>query len=164
MKPQNAFLILISLFIFMGCQQQEKKQKIVLKPYPEAKIVDTTDVYFGHEVKDPYRWLEDDNSDETAEWVKQENEVTFDYLGQIPFRDKIKSRLEQIWDYPKYSVPFKEGDNYYFFKNSGMQNQSVLYKQTGLDAEPEVFLIPILFRRTALLLCRVWLLIKRAKM
>ncbi len=145
MKPQNALLITILLIIFMGCEQKEKKERIVLKPYPNAKIVDTVDVYFGKEVKDPYRWLEDDNSEETAEWVRQENEVTFDYLSQIPFRDKIKDRLEQIWDYPKYGVPFKEGGSYYFFKNSGMQNQYVLYKQKSLDAEPEVFLDPNTF-------------------
>ncbi len=110
--------------------------------YPEAKRVDQVDDYFGTKVADPYRWLEDDNSDETAEWVKAENKVTFGYLEKIPFRDKIKERLKKIWDYPKYGVPFKKGENYFYFKNDGLQNQSVLYIQKGLDGKPEVFLDP----------------------
>ncbi len=135
---------LIGFLLLMSCEQK-KEMKIKPAPYPVAKKVDTVDVYFGHEVPDPYRWLEDDNSPETEAWVKAENEVTFGYLEQIPFRDKIKKRLEEIWDYPKYGVPFKEGSNYYFFKNDGMQNQYVLYKQSALDAEPEVFLDPNTF-------------------
>ncbi|MCB2218828.1 MAG: prolyl oligopeptidase family serine peptidase [Bacteroidetes bacterium] len=135
---------LIGLLFLMSCEQK-KEMKIKPAPYPVAKKVDTVDVYFGHEVPDPYRWLEDDNSAETAAWVEAENEVTFGYLEQIPFRDKIKQRLEEVWDYPKYGVPFKEGSNYYFFKNDGMQNQYVMYQQTSLDAEPEVFLDPNTF-------------------
>jgi prolyl oligopeptidase len=135
---------LIGFLFLMSCEQK-KEMKIKPAPYPVTKKVDTVDIYFGQEVPDPYRWLEDDNSPETEAWVKAENEVTFGYLEQIPFRDKIKKRLEEVWDYPKFGVPFKEGNNYYFFKNDGMQNQYVMYKQTSLDAEPEVFLDPNTF-------------------
>ncbi|MCD4698196.1 MAG: prolyl oligopeptidase family serine peptidase [Bacteroidales bacterium] len=135
------FLLLVMIGI-AGCEQTQKMKKITTLPYPHTNKVDTVDVYFGTNVPDPYRWLEDDNSDETAEWVTAQNEVTFGYLEQIPFRDKIKSRLEQIWDYPKFGTPFKEGNNYFFFKNDGMQNQYVMYKQATLEAEPEVFLDP----------------------
>ena len=137
-------IALIGFLFLMSCEQN-KQMKIKPAPYPVAKKVDTIDVYFGHQVADPYRWLEDDNSPETEAWVNAENEVTFGYLEQIPFRNKIKERLEQIWDYPKYGVPFKEGNNFYFFKNDGMQNQYVIYKQTALEAEPEVFLDPNTF-------------------
>ncbi len=117
-------------------------QKSEYIKYPETKMVDTINEYFGVKVSDPYRWLEDDNSKETAEWVEAENKVTFSYLDQIPFRDRVKERLEKIWDYPKYGTPFKRGENYFYFKNDGLQNQSVLYIQKGLDGEPEVFLDP----------------------
>jgi len=110
--------------------------------YPETKRVDQVDEYFGVKVSDPYRWLEDDNSEETTKWVDVENKVTFGYLKKIPFRNKIKERLEKIWDYPKYGVPFKKGENYFYFKNDGLQNQSVLYIQKGLKGEPKVFLDP----------------------
>jgi prolyl oligopeptidase len=110
--------------------------------YPDTKKVSQEDDYFGTIVKDPYRWLEDDNSDETKEWVTKQNEVTQNYLSKIPFREKVKSRLEEMWNYPKYGSPFKEGDYYYFYKNDGLQNQAVLYRQKGLDATPEVFIDP----------------------
>jgi prolyl oligopeptidase len=111
-------------------------------PYPVARKTDQTDEYFGTKVSDPYRWLEDKDSKETAEWVAAENKVTFGYLEQIPFRNQIKDRLTQIWNYPKYGAPFKKGNNYFFFKNDGLQNQAVLYKQSSLEAQPEVFLDP----------------------
>ncbi len=110
--------------------------------YPDTKKIDQEDDYFGTIVKDPYRWLEDDNSLETKEWVKEENKVTHDYLSKIPFSEKVKSRLEEMWNYAKYSSPFKEGEYYYFYKNDGLQNQSVLYRQKGLGAKPEVFIDP----------------------
>ncbi len=110
--------------------------------YPETKKVNQEDNYFGIKVKDPYRWLEDDNSKETKQWVEAENKITDDYLSSIPFHDKVKQRLEQMWNYAKYSSPFKEGDYYYFYKNDGLQNQSVLYRQKGLKATPEVFIDP----------------------
>ena len=140
MKRFNYLIILIAFAVMTSCEQKQKK--IVTAPYPATNKVDQADDYFGTTVADPYRWLEDDNSEETAEWVKAENEVTFAYLEQIPFRNKVKERLKQIWDYAKYSVPFKRGNKYFFFKNDGMQNQYVLYIQDNLEAEPEVFLDP----------------------
>ena len=108
--------------------------------YPDTKKVNQEDNYFGTVIKDPYRWLEDDNSAETKDWVKEENAVTERYLSQIPFRQKVKDELKSMWNYTRYGSPFKEGDYYYFYKNDGLQNQAVLYRQKGLDAEPEVFI------------------------
>jgi prolyl oligopeptidase len=110
--------------------------------YPAAKKEDVVDDYSGVKVADPYRWLENDNSEQTKAWVQEENKVTFDYLSKIPYRDKIKKRLEEIWNYPKYGAPFQKGDFYYFTKNDGLQNQSVWYRQKGLAGKPEVFIDP----------------------
>lgn len=110
--------------------------------YPETKKVDVVDDYFGTKVADPYRWLEDDNSEETAEWVSEQNKVTNDYLSKIPFRDKLKERFEKLYNYPKYTAPFRAGDKYYFFKNDGLQNQSVMYVKDELNGEAKVFLDP----------------------
>ncbi len=110
--------------------------------YPVTKKTGHADDYFGTRVQDPYRWLEDDNSEETKAWVKEQNAVTGNYLSAIPFRDAVKKKLEEMWNYAKYSSPFKEGDYYYFYKNDGLQNQSVLYRQTGLNGTPEVFIDP----------------------
>ena len=139
MKKLSILFILFLFVAFTGCHYTAQIN------YPEAKKCDTVDVYFGHKVADPYRWLEDDNSEETAQWVTAENEITFDYLSKIPFREKIKERLTEIWNYPKYRVPFKKGDNYFFFKNDGLQNQDVLYIQDDLDSEPKVLLDPNTF-------------------
>ncbi|MDR0713990.1 MAG: prolyl oligopeptidase family serine peptidase [Bacteroidales bacterium] len=116
-----------------------------MKPYPVSEKEDVSDDYFGTTVADPYRQLEDDRSEKTAAWVKAQNEVTEHYLSQVPFREKIRQRLTEIWDYPRYGIPFREGDHYYFFKNDGLQNQSVLYRQKISDGEPEVFLDPNTF-------------------
>lgn len=110
--------------------------------YPETKKVDVTDNYHGTLVADPYRWLEDDKSDETKAWVEEQNKITFDYLNKIPFREKIKNRLTEIFNYPKYGAPFRAGNKYYFFKNDGLQNQSVLYVKETLESKEEVFLDP----------------------
>ncbi len=110
--------------------------------YPETKKVKQVDNYFGTKVADPYRWLEDDNSAETKEWVEAENNVTEAYLSKIPFRDKVKSKLEEMWNYAKYSSPFKEGAYYYYYKNDGLQNQAILYRQQSLEGTPEVFIDP----------------------
>ena len=110
--------------------------------YPVTRKVDTVDNYHGTAVADPYRWLEDDNSEETKAWVKEQNAVTQSFLSAIPYRDKVRKRLEELWNYTRYSAPFREGDYYYFTKNDGLQNQSVWYRQKSLDAEPEVFLDP----------------------
>ncbi len=110
--------------------------------YPETKKVDQVDDYFGTKVSDPYRWLEDDKSPETAAWVAAENKITQDYLSKIPFREQVRKRLEEMWNYPKYSSPFKEGEYYYYYKNDGLQNQSILYRQPGLNGTPEIFIDP----------------------
>lgn len=114
--------------------------------YPQTKKGDVVDVYFNTKVADPYRWLEDDKSAETGAWVKAQNQVTYDYLGKIPFRDQLKSRLEKLWNYEKISAPFKEGNFTYFYKNNGLQNQSVLYRKDTKDKET-VFLDPNTFSK-----------------
>ena len=111
-------------------------------PYPQARKVDQTDDYHGTKVADPYRWLEDDRSAETADWVKAENKVTFDYLDKIPYRNQFQNRLEQVYNYPKYTAPNRKGEYFYFRKNDGLQNQSVLYRQKGLDGKPDVVIDP----------------------
>jgi prolyl oligopeptidase len=110
--------------------------------YPSSRKADQVDDYHGTKVADPYRWLEDPDSEETKAWVEEQNQITFSYLGEIPVREQIKQRLTQLWNYEKYGSPFKEGDRYFYFKNDGLQNQSVLYTLTSLDAEPTVLLDP----------------------
>lgn len=123
--------------MIVSCRQSAN-EKIV---YPETKKVDVKDDYFGTEISDPYRWLEDDMSEETAAWVSAQNEVTFGYLKKIPYRDELKSRLEKMWNFEKFGMPFNEGEYTYFSKNDGLQNQYVIYRQRG-DGEPEIFLDP----------------------
>ena len=130
-------ILLMSGVIVMSCTSQQKK--IV---YPETAKVDTVDVYFGTQVPDPYRWLENDTSAATAEWVKAQNEVTAEYLSRIPFRDKLLKRMTELADYEKIGTPFKKHGKYYFRKNDGLQNQSVYYVQDSLNGEPRVFLDP----------------------
>jgi len=110
--------------------------------YPATPRVDQVDVYHGVPVEDPYRWLEDDNSIQTKAWVEAQNRVTFSYLRRIPQRGAIKQRLTKLWNYERYGVPFKEGGRYFYSRNDGLQNQSVLYTLTSLDAEPVVLLDP----------------------
>lgn len=110
--------------------------------YPVSKKVDQVDDYFGTKVPDPYRWLEDENSPDTKAWVEAQNKLTFEYLDKIPYREKLKERLTQLLNYPRYSAPFRRGDTYFFSKNDGLQNQSVYYIQKGLNGTPEVFLDP----------------------
>jgi prolyl oligopeptidase len=110
--------------------------------YPLTEKIEHIDDYHGVKVTDPYRWLEDDRSEETAAWVKAQNEVTFDYLDKIPFRQQIFTDLKKAFNYPKYSAPSKKGQYFYFYKNDGLQNQAVLYRQKGLDGSPEVVLDP----------------------
>ncbi|MEJ7559989.1 MAG: prolyl oligopeptidase family serine peptidase [Pedobacter sp.] len=116
--------------------------------YPETKKGPVKDTYFGTIVEDPYRWLEDDQSAATKDWVKAQNEATQSYLEQIPFKTAIKERLTLLMNYEKYSQPFREGGYIYFYKNSGLQNQSVFYRQKG-EQEPEVFLDPNTFSKDA---------------
>ena len=110
--------------------------------YPVTRTVDHVDTYHGVSVPDPYRWLEDDSSAETAAWVEAQNAVTFAHLETIPFRAALTARLEQLYNYPKFGEPFRRGTSYFLFKNDGLQNQSVVYRQTGLDGPPEVVLDP----------------------
>lgn len=136
---KTKILLVLMMSIVIACQDSGNKIQ-----YPETKEAGVTEDYFGTSVTDPYRWLEDDMSEETAAWVKAQNEVTFGYLEKIPYRDEIKSRLEEMWNYEKFGRPFNEGEYTYFSKNDGLQNQSVIYRQKG-DGEPEVFLDPNTF-------------------
>ena len=122
--------------------EKNQRKEITVKAYPEVRKDSVVDDYFGTLIADPYRWLENDTSEETAAWVKAQNEVTFDYLTQIPFREDLEKRLTELWNYEKVSAPFKKGDHYFMYKNDGIQNQSVLYIQKGLDGEQEVLLDP----------------------
>ena len=110
--------------------------------YPTISKSDQIDNYHGTVVADPYRALEDPDTEETKAWVEAQNQVTFSYLNEIPARAKIKQRLTKLWDYEKYGTPFKEGESYFYFKNDGLQNQSVLYTLPTLESEPRVLLDP----------------------
>ncbi len=138
----------ILVLALIGCKEEPKKETISVT-YPQTKKVDTVDTYFGVEIKDPYRWLEDDRSAETEEWVKEENKVTHDYLNKIPFRAELKKRLSDLWNYEKVGPPFHEGNFTYFYKNDGLQNQFVLYRyKTGDDPDTAtVFLDPNTFKK-----------------
>lgn len=126
----------LPLLVMTACNTQPKLN------YPDTAREDVSDTYFGTEVAEPYRWLENDTSAATEAWVVAQNELTYSYLDDIKFRPGLKERLTKIYDYPKYGSPFKKNDKYYFYKNDGLQNQSVLYSQASLDAEPEVLLDP----------------------
>jgi prolyl oligopeptidase len=140
MKKTLLTSLTVTLFALVISQFATTAQQSI--QYPKTKKVDHVDTYHGTAVADPYRWLEDDNSAETAKWVEEQNRVTFGYLEKIPFRAKIKGRLEQLYNYPKISAPSRKGDLYFFTKNDGLQNQSVLYIQKGLDGKPEVLIDP----------------------
>ncbi len=139
---KNAILILLAIgIVFSACSGSEKKERVPFDlDYPETLRQDVEDDYFGTIVKDPYRWLEDDYSAETKEWVTKQNDLTFAYLESIPFREQIRDRLTKIWDYPRISAPVRKGDRYFFYKNDGLQNQSVLYYKNSLDG-PEIELL-----------------------
>src|SRR5690554_926647 len=145
---KNFGIFLLAAVVTNACTGQKNidpAENISLMPYPQTQKGEVVDDYFGTTVEDPYRWLEDDMGDDTKAWVTAQNEVTDNYLGQIPYRDAIKNRLKTLWNYEKYSAPFKEGEYTYFYKNDGLQNQSVLYRQKGEDGEVEVFLDPNTF-------------------
>ncbi len=135
MKHVPIFLLLIAVLFFSSCRQKRLE-------YPTAKTVDVVDNFFGTQVADPYRWLEDTDSKETQEWVAAENKLTHDFLHSTSAYEKIKKRLTGLWNYPKYSAPSKKNGRYFFWKNDGLQNQSVLYMQESLDSEPKVLLDP----------------------
>ena len=137
--------ILCASAILVSCKEEIKQRNIEVK-YPETAKKAVVDTLFGTAVTDNYRWLEDDRSKETEAWVKAENEVTFDYLSKIPYREQLKERLSELWNYEKVGTPFKEGDYTYFYKNDGLQNQYVVYRQKD-GAKPEVFLDPNTFSK-----------------
>lgn len=154
-KPCHITLLSIIVTLLISCKVQKPQ---ILTPVVQTEVKSNTleypttrkdltveDDYHGTVIKDPYRWLEDDNSDETKDWVKRQNEVTFSYLDKIPYRDKVKDRLTELWNYEKFGSPFKEGDYYYFFKNDGLQNQSVLYRIKELGDAEELVLDPNTF-------------------
>jgi len=136
MKKTSQILLIIALF----CSSLSLYSQTVT--YPHTKKIEFSDTYHGLKVPDPYRWLEDDNSAETKEWVKSENEVTRAYLDAIPFRNNIRERLEKIWNFPRFSTPEHENKYFIFSKNDGMQNQSVLYIQEGITGKSRVLLDP----------------------
>jgi prolyl oligopeptidase len=150
MKLIHTFPTLIFLTILSACDSGSKTSNNQIMDFKQIPVTypatrkDTTvsDNYHGTTISDPYRWLEDDQSAETKEWVSRQNIVTQGYLSQIPFREKVKARLGQIFDYEKYAPPFKEGGKFYFFKNDGLQNQSVLYVQDNLNSQAETVLDP----------------------
>lgn len=135
--------LIAAVAVFAACETTTKREPISVN-YPTTQKVDTVDTYFGTQVKDPFRWLEDDRSPETEAWVKEQNVTTFGYLDQIPFREDLKNRLEKLWNYEKLGSPFKEGDYTYFYKNDGLQNQYVVYRKKE-GGEEEVFLDPNTF-------------------
>jgi prolyl oligopeptidase len=136
--------LFVSVILIAGCTQKDwtnPNPQISVK-YPDTRKNPTTDHFGTHEVKEDYRWLEDDNSEETKAWVAEQNKVTYGYLDKIPFRAALHKTIEDNFNFEKYSQPVKEGDYYFFFKNNGLQNQSVMYIQKGMDGTPEVFLDP----------------------
>lgn len=138
MKKSLLAILPLSVLLLNSC---EEKESAVTSKYPETRKGDVVDVYFGTEVPDPYRWLEDDMSEETKAWVKAQNKVTFGYLNGLSEKAAIKKRLSEVWNYEKVSAPFQKGDYTYYYKNDGLQNQSVVYRRDSTGNE-EVFLDP----------------------
>ena len=145
-SSSGQFIVSLALlFSFQSCQNTNSSTATSINmsvKYPQtSQDAEAQDDYHGKMIKDPYRWLEDDNSEETKSWVTAQNDVTFSYLDKIPYRDAIKRRLKKLWNYERYSVPFKEGGKYYYFHNNGLQNQSILYEQLEGD-EKAIILDP----------------------
>lgn len=136
--------VLCAAAVLTACQNESNKRNIAVN-YPETAKQPVVDTFFGAEVTDNYRWLEDDRSKETEAWVKTENEVTFDYLDKIPYREELKNRLSELWNYEKVGSPFIEGDYTYYYKNDGLQNQYVVYRKKGGEGKEQVFLDPNTF-------------------
>ena len=133
-----------ALLLLVACNQNPNNPNTEKMTYPQTRTDNTVDTYFGTQIADPYRWLEDDRSAETAQWVKTQNNFTFAYLSKIPYRQTIKQKLEKLWNYEKIGAPFTEGDYTYYYKNNGLQNQSVLYRKDK-NGKEEVFLDPNTF-------------------
>lgn len=145
MKIQYAFPAVISIISIYAFIKPEENNSMPIQ-YPKTETDSYVDTFFGRVVPDPYHWLEDDLSAKTKDWITAQNKVTYSYLDQIPYRETIKKNLEKIWNYEKYSAPFKEGKYTYFYKNNGLQNQSVLYRQEG-SKPAEIFLDPNTFSK-----------------
>ena len=139
-------LFSVALLLLVACNQNPNNTNDEKMNYPQTRMDNTVDTYFGIQVADPYRWLEDDRSAETAQWVKAQNDFTFGYLSKIPYRQAIKEKLEKLWNYEKLSAPFTEGDYTYYYKNDGLQNQSVLYRKDK-EGKEEIFLNPNTFSK-----------------
>ena len=142
MQKQIFSLFFLSL-IYTGCQDANKENKSTMN-YPETAKENVADTIFGKVISDPFRWLEDDRSEATKSWVEAQNKLTFSYLDSIPYRDKLKERLTEVWNYEKLSAPFRKGDFIYYYKNDGLQNHSVLYRKDDEENE-EIFLDPNTF-------------------
>ena len=145
----HLFRCLVSLFVVFNLtsdvlQAQEKSQDAGTSKmkYPETKVIDVTDDYHGRKVTDPYRWLEDTESEQTAEWIAAENKITQSYLQSIPARKTMQQRLKKLWNYERFGMPSHRGDTYFYTHNDGLQNQSVYYKSTSLEAPRQVLLNP----------------------
>ena len=121
MKIVYPFLVFI--IILISCDTSQRIE------YPITEEIIVTDTYFDTEIQDPYRWMEDDKDKKVKNWIERQNQLTFSYLEQIPYRESLRNRLEELWNYEKIGTPFKEGDYTYFYKNDGLQNQSVLYRK-----------------------------------
>lgn len=141
MRKDVAFIALVMVGVSCG----KREQQAAVGPYPLTKKVDTVDNYFGVQVSDPYRWLENDTTKETADWVAAQNDVTFGYLKNISFRDAVRKRLDEVQNYERLGAPHREGEYYYYSKNSGLQNHNVQYRKKGIDGAEEVFLDPNTF-------------------
>ena len=149
MQMKKLNLLFMGTMLLAACLDNEnKKEKMettkaekIEVSYPETEKIEVSDTFFGKEIIDPYRWLEDDRSDKTAAWVKAQNEVTFGYLNKIPYREELKNKLEKVFNYERLSAPFKRGNYTYYYKNDGLQDQSILYRK-GTEEEEEVFLNP----------------------
>ncbi len=135
MKKVILVVDIVIFFTMTNCSKNPFK-------YPVTRKSDTFDVYFGKKIQDPYRWLENPNSEETKKWVAEENKLTFDYLDKIPFREKIIKRLFQTYNYPRMTSPLKKAGKYFFLKNNGLQNQDILYYQESLKDTPKILLDP----------------------
>lgn len=139
------FLFIAVLITLASCNKSEKVDQAFI--YPASQKGDVVDTLFGVAVADPYRWMENDTAQATADWVTSQNDITFGFLKKIPYRDSIKKRLEAVYNYERVFSPFKEADYYYFYKNDGLQNHNVLYRKKGMDGTPEVFLDPNTFSK-----------------
>lgn len=137
---KKILLAIVAASAVIACKKQAPKEEKMA--YPESKKIDSVFDYHGTKVTDSYMWLEGDGTDEVKDWIEAQNQFTSNYVDSIPYRNKIYDRMKEIFDYPKYSAPSKEGDYYFFSKNDGLQNQSVIYYQKGLDGESQVFLDP----------------------